>query len=127
MKLGIIKARIKRNKFAELAGKYYRDENSGIVKYLNSTNKNVFAGIEREDGVYTIIGEEYVFYVTPSGVAGKISLAYFLNILGKNALAKGKRAQFDFVNVNEADAVWLLNEETMCAMWTTILMLCPDY
>ena len=118
-----IKARIRRNKFDELAGEYYQDENSEIVKYLNNRNKKALLGIKRPDGVYTIIGETSVYYVTELGKEGEISHSDFLKILRENAMAKGKKGQFDFVQVNQQDYVWLLNGGAMNAMWNTIMLL----
>lgn len=118
-----IKARIKRNKFDELAGKYYQDENSEIIDSLKKENKKALLGIKRDDGVYTIIGEESIYYKTESGVNGEMSHEEFINVLTKNALAKGKTGQFEYIIANEQDSVWLLNAETMNAMWNTILLL----
>jgi hypothetical protein len=77
LKMKNIKARVKRNKLDELAGIYYKDENSGIVKHLNSINKVALLGIQRGDGIYTIIGESWIYYLTVSGTAGKISHGNF--------------------------------------------------
>jgi hypothetical protein len=118
-----LNARIRRNKFDELAGEYYQDENSEIVKYLNSKNLKALLGIKRPDGIYTIIGEECVYYLTESGVEGEISHKDVLTILRENAMAKGKSGHFDFVLVNQQDYVWFLNIETMNAMWNLIMLL----
>ena len=118
-----IKARIRRNKFDKLAGECYQDENSEIVKYLNSINKKAFLGIKRGDGVYTIIGEDRIYYLTDAGTQGEILHGDFLDILKKNALSLGKTGQFDFVKVNERDSVWLLNAENMNAMWNVVMLL----
>ncbi|WP_185226183.1 hypothetical protein [Chryseobacterium indologenes] len=69
-----IKARIKRNKLDIVAGKNYRNEESEIVKYLRKTNKDAILGIENENGLYTILGEEKVYYRNKNGVEGDISL-----------------------------------------------------
>lgn len=118
-----IKARIRRNKLDVLADNYYRDENSELVKHLNSINKKALVGIQREDGVYTIIGEEYIYYSTVLGVESEISNKDLLVILRKNAMNLGKTGNFEFININERDAVWFKNIETMNAMWNTILLL----
>lgn len=118
-----IKARIRRNKFDVLAENSYRDENSEIVKYLNSVNKKALVGIQREDGIYTIVGEEFIYYLTALGKEGEIRHKDLLEILTKNARSLGKMGHFEFVNINEQDAVWLKNIETMNAMWNTIMLL----
>lgn len=123
MKSVSIKARIKRNKLDVLAGKYYVDDNSDIVKYLNSLDKKALVGIQREDGIYTIIGEENVYYLSALGIEGAIPLGEFLQILSKNALALGKTALFEFIKIKEDDAIWLQNAHTMNAMWNTMLLL----
>lgn len=117
-----ISARIKRNKLDELAGIYYKEDNSIIVEYLNSKNKKALLGIQREDGIYTIVGEEFIYYSTDSGDEGEISHGEFLEILKNNALDIGKKRTFQFVKVNEKDAVWILDGPTMNAMWNTILL-----
>lgn len=121
--LGIVKARIKRNKLDELAGFCYRDEHSDIVKYLKDMQKKALLGIQKADGVYTIIGEESVYYSTPLGIEGEISHKDFLAILTKNAMSLGKMAQFEFVEMKNKDLVWVSDVQTMNAMWNTIILL----
>lgn len=123
MKETIIKARIKRNLFMELAGSDFRDGDADIIKYLNSVNKQSIIGIQRKDGIYTVIGERCIYYLTPLGVEGEISFEAFLDILRQNGLSLGKGGKFEFVNVNERDAVWLKDGPTMSAMWNTLLLL----
>jgi hypothetical protein len=118
-----IKARIKRNKLDELAGKSYKDEESEIIKHLNSVNKRALLGIQREDGIYTFIGEDCIYYLTALGVEGEISHGKFLDILKENALKRGKTGEFEFININEENAVWVMNAYTMNAMWNTIMLL----
>jgi hypothetical protein len=118
-----IKAKIRRNKFDEFAGKYYRDENSEIVKYLAGLGKKALLGIQKEDGIYTIVGESSIYYLTSTGVEGEISQKDFLKLLHQNAWALGKKGDFEFLKVNEQDQVWLKDASTMSAMWNTILLL----
>lgn len=118
-----IKARIKRNMLDQFAGTHYRDENSGIVKFLNGQNKKALVGIQREDGIYTIIGENSVYYLTTFNVEGEILLKDFIELLTKNAMSQGKKGHFEFINVNEQDAVWLKDISTMNALWNTMLLL----
>jgi hypothetical protein len=118
-----INARIRRNKLDLLAGESYRDENSEIVKYLNRVNKKALLGIQRTDGIYTIIGEEYTYYSTDLGVEDSIKHVHFLAILSTNAMRIGKAGNFEFIKVNERDSIWLKNAETMNALWNTILLL----
>ena len=118
-----LKARIRRNKFDELAGEYYQDEYSEIVKYLNGKNKKALLGIKRDDGIYTIIGEESDYYLTEAGVEGGISHTDLLEILRENAMAKGKKGQFDFVQVNQQDSIWFENGGVMNTMWNLIILL----
>jgi hypothetical protein len=118
-----IEARIKRNKFVELAGIFYRDGNSQIVKTLNDRSKKALLGIQNESGVYTIIGEKFVYYKTESGVEGEILNSTFLEILKKNAWLVGKTDKFEVLRINEKDSVWILNGALMSAMWNTVLLL----
>lgn len=118
-----IKARIRRNKLDKLAGNCYRDENSAIVKYLIEDSKKAILGIQREDGIYTILGENSIYYMASSGAEGEVSHSYFLEILSQNALSQGKAGDFAFVMVNSNDSVWLKDAGTMNAIWNTILLL----
>ncbi len=122
MKENIIEARIKRNGLVGLAGDHYRDVSSQIIKDLKSCGKSPIIGIQRNDNVYTIIGEKYVYYLTETGAEGQISHEGLLEILRKNALKLGKTGNFQFVKINEYDSIWVLNVETMNAMWNTILL-----
>jgi hypothetical protein len=105
MKKVKLKARIRRNMLDKLSGNYYLDEDSGLVKRLNSLKKSALVGIQREDGVYTVIGEERVYYSTLSGVEGEIAIDDFLAILQKNALSLGKTAPYEFVEINEREVI----------------------
>lgn len=118
-----IKARIKRNQFDVLAGEFYQDENTQIIKELNLQGKKALLGIQREDKIYTVIGESSVYYSTNLGVEGEISHEEFLKFLQKNAINLGKKGIFEFVSINEQDVIWVLNGPTMNAMWNTILLL----
>lgn len=128
MKIGILKARVSRNKFDEYAGGFFRDDNSQIVKELNTRNKKAILGIQRDDGVYTILGEEFVYYQTVSKIEGEISLAEFLKIMGNYARSIGKTTvfEFEFIKINNRDSVWVFNTETMLAMWNLMQMLHQD-
>jgi len=124
MKINILKARIKRNNLEDYAGHYFRDETSQIVDTLNHNGKEALVGIERGDGVYTIIGKNYVYYSTGSGTNGEIPLDVFSNILSANGINKGKGSEFEYVKINEKNEfVWLYNKSTMESMWNIILWL----
>lgn len=118
-----IKARIKRNKLDIVAGKNYRNEESEIVKYLRKTNKDAILGIENENGLYTILGEEKVYYRNKNGVEGDISLKTILEILKANALSQAKHGEFDFLKIDEDNSIWLIDPQVMNAMWNTMLLL----
>lgn len=124
MKYSIVKARARRNKFDELAGSYYRDNGSQIVKSLKERNKHAYFGIQDEGGMYTIIGEKCVYFSDDSGREGEILNADFLKILQENAMKVGKGGEFEFVSIGEEKAVWVLNGKIMCAMWNILMLLC---
>ncbi|GGH32930.1 hypothetical protein FAZ19_23465 [Sphingobacterium alkalisoli] len=123
MKSVDIKARIKRNLLDKLSGKYYRDESSDIIQYLNKNNVKALVGIQQDDGIYTIIGTEKIYYLTPSMTKGEIVIGDFLTILNQVALTFGKSEKYEFIKVNEHDYVWVMNLETMNALWNTMLLL----
>ncbi len=122
-----LKAKIRRNHLDTTVGEYFRDENSEIVRKLNYTNKKALLGIERNDGLYTIIGEEHVYYSTVLGAEGFIEHLFLLKILHQNALKLGKQGQFEFIQVNEDDFIWMLNAYTMNALWNTLLAITSGY
>jgi hypothetical protein len=117
-----IKARIKRNMLAELSGKYFIDEEADLVKDLNRRGKNAFLGIQREDNIYTIIGEDKIYYSTSLDNEYEISINEFLEILSREALRSGKFQSFEFVNIKNDIYIWVMNAQTMNALWNTMLL-----
>lgn len=75
-----------------LSGENYRDENSDIIQCLNNFGADILVGIEREDGVYTLIGTDTIYYMTSLMVHEKISIKDFLYILQETAMTNGKMA-----------------------------------
>ncbi|RKO72602.1 hypothetical protein D7322_07350 [Sphingobacterium puteale] len=118
-----LKARIKRNMLDILSGKSFRDETSEIIKHLNKSDANAFVGIQREDGIYTIIGAEKIYYMTPLMTKGDMPIGEFLSVLTKNAMTLGKTSTYEFVKISENNTVWVMNAETMNALWNTMLLL----
>ncbi|UUC46758.1 hypothetical protein [Flavobacterium cerinum] len=124
MKRNILKAKINRNGLKKYAGTYFRDHESQVCRLLSEEGKAALFGIEREDGVYTLIGEESVYFSAVSGQKGEIPLAVFSAALQLNALSKGKSGDFEFVAMNDQkELVWLYNKATMEALWNIILWL----
>lgn len=117
-----IKARIKRNMLDQLSGKHYRDESSDIVRDLNSNKKDALVGIQREDGIYTIIGVEKIYYRTPTGVDGEIFISDFLKILNEITLRFGKTVEYEYMKINEFESIWVMNSQTLNALWNTMLL-----
>jgi hypothetical protein len=120
-----IKARIRRNMLNKLSGKYYRDESSDIIQHLNSKGKNAIVGIQQDKGIYTIIGIDKVYYLTPFKTEGEISIENFLTILREVTLALGKNTQYEFIKINKNDSIWVMNSQTMNALWNTMLLFFP--
>lgn len=118
-----LKARIKRNMLDILSGKSFRDENSEIIQHLNENGANALVGIQREDGIYTIIGVEKIYYMTPLMTKSDIPIGEFLSILTKNAMTHGKKSTYEFVEISEKNTAWVMNAETMNALWNTMLLL----
>ena len=122
MNINIIEARIKRNKLKEIAGEYYRDSGSQLINNLKNTGKIVFVGIQREDGIYTVIGRNSVFYSTSAGEF-EIPNKEFINLLTSNALRMGKDSDFEFVKTNSNALIWVFNGSTMNAIWNTVMLM----
>ncbi|MGJ1242938.1 hypothetical protein [Sphingobacterium siyangense] len=87
-----LKARIKRNMLDTLSAENYRDEHSEIIQYLNNLGADILVGIERKDGIYTLIGTETIYYMPPSMVQEKLPIKDFLCILQATAMTNGKMA-----------------------------------
>lgn len=119
-----LKARIRRNMLDTLSGENYRDENSNIIQYLNNFGADVLVGIEREDGVYTLIGTDTIYYMTSLMVQEKISIKDFLYILQETAMTNGKMSTYEFIKINKNASVWVMNAQVMNALWHTMLILC---
>jgi len=119
-----LKARIKRNMLDTLSGENYRDENSNIIQYLNNFGADILVGIEPEDGIYTLIGTDTIYYMTALMVQEKISIKDFLYILQETAMTNGKMATYEFIKINKNASVWVMNAQVMNALWNTMLILC---
>lgn len=124
MKINILKARIKRNNLKRYAKKYFIDETSETIRLLNSEEKKALVGIKKDDSLYTVLGEEFVYYSSLSGKKGKIKLNVFSNNLHEETLRKGKIfARYKYIKIENGEKVWLNNKLTMQALWNTILYL----
>ncbi|PSL30042.1 metallophosphoesterase [Chitinophaga ginsengisoli] len=120
------KARIKRKRLDEYAGEAFRDENAAIVKHLNNAGKKALFGIQQADGMYTIVGEDTVYYLSPSGKFGEIPLGDFLKLLKDHAYRLGRTGVFDFLPIDDSEQVWLKDARTMSVMWG-IMSLLDDF
>ena len=124
MELEHLKNRIEQNKLEEYGGKHFVDESSEIINDLKKDGKKALIGIKRKDGVFTIIGEDYIHYNSTAGVEGEISLNIFSNIIHENGLKKGKLfARYKYVKIANGEKIWLKNKSTMNALWNTVLWL----
>ncbi|MBE8725829.1 hypothetical protein [Flavobacterium hungaricum] len=122
MKINILKSKIKRSNLKEYSGDYFRDDSSQIVVFLNKEGKSALFGIQKEEGIYTIVGKKSVYYSTIFSNPKEIPLSSFSEILHQNALKRGKGVEFEFLQLNDnEDSVWLHNQETMNALWNIIL------
>lgn len=131
MELRELKAKAEKYYLIKYAGKYYIDETSEIVKQLNMQGEKALLGIQNKKGAYTIIGVQFVHYLTASGIRGKILLEDFTDEIHENACRIGAgylKRKFLFKNIvlNNNDKVWLHNAETMFALWDTILWVAQE-
>lgn len=123
MKINIIKARVKRNQLEELAGLFYCDNESLFIKELRNNGLNAILGIKKDDSTYTVIGEDYVYYLTKSRKHSKITHLDFNQLLSKNAMKLGKAGDFEYVPINNQDTIWVANAQIMNALWNTSMLL----
>ncbi len=128
MSLANLNTKRERNALVKNAGKYFVGEASNIIKELNLQGESAFLGIQNKKGMYTIIGKEYVYYLTSSGKKGKISHEEFSKELGENGCRIGKgwlKYIFMYKNIilKNNDKVWLHNAKTMFSLWSIIAWL----
>lgn len=122
--MNILKAKIRRNNLQDFAGKFFKDDTSQIIKKLNSGGKEALFGIERQDGIYTIIGKSAVYYSTIDGFEKEMPLRIFSNILSNNAMEKGKNADFEYIKIDQNDSfIWVNNRSTMESIWNVVIWL----
>lgn len=126
MNLNVLKAKIQRNNLIKYAGKYFVDETSDIIKRMNREGKKALIGIYKNRGVYTIIGEKYLYYSTSSGKRGEIRIDDFTEALHENGCRIGSgyfKFKFMYRNIvlSNNDKVWLHNSNTMFSLWNTML------
>ncbi|KIA95228.1 hypothetical protein OC25_07910 [Pedobacter kyungheensis] len=117
-----IKARIKRNKLEELADTCFRTEGDEIIEKFNRRNIKVFVGIQRYDGIYTILGAKSAYYLT-DGIEKEIPFKDLLSFLTINALKNGKHYNYEFLEISDNNNIWVKDIQTMNALWNTILLL----
>ncbi len=129
MQLNILKAKVKRNGLQESAGKYFRDETSEIIESLNKKGKTALVGIQNGNGIYTILGEEFVYYSIMSGDQKEMRIKDFSELLHINALNTGKwqfkwkKSKYEFLKISDQEKIWLHNKSTMESLWNTVLWL----
>lgn len=123
MNFNIIRARIKRNKFDFCAGEFYKDNDSDFITELKQKGFPALVGIKRNDGIYTVLGNDFIYYRSSSGIEGQIQHGDFLKNLRDITLKNGKSANYEFIEIKEDCSIWVLNIYTMNAMWNTLLLL----
>lgn len=124
MKINILKARIKRNNLETHAKDCFINENSEIIKALKSEGKKALIGIKKDNNIYTVLGEEFVYYSALSKIKGQIPLSVFSNLLHEKAINKGKIfARYRYLKIQNGEKIWLNNKSTMLSLWNTVLYL----
>ena len=123
MELEIIKKRASKYNFVEIVGEFYRDNNSKLIKKLNEENKNAFFGIENSEGIYTVVGEEYLYFSTSLDTHKSISNSKFLKITREKLQESGKESKYEFIKVDKDNTIWILNTEMLFALSSLLLFL----
>lgn len=119
----ILKERIRRNKLEILASDYYVEGDVEVINKLRKEGKKALVGIMNNNGIYTIIGKEFVYYYSTADCNGEISHQLFLEILRENAMKFGKSEDYEFIELKEHCNIWVLNIRTMNAIWNTVQFL----
>ncbi len=125
MKLGVLKAKVRRNGFIISAGKYYKDESSEVITMLKSKGEKALIGIQKKNGIYTVIGEDFIHYLTPTGKHGKIFLNEFVKELEQSLSRKKPSFLMSWLThrnivLSNNDKVWLRNSDVTYTLWNTI-------
>lgn len=116
MVLDILKKRAFKNDFFEIAGKFYLANDSDLIKRLQQKNNSeVYFGIHNESGVYTVIGERYIFFGR-AGIDKKIANTEFLGKAKKGMREQGKNRKYEYLQVGENDSVWVYNIQMLCVI-----------
>lgn len=126
IKRWVFDKRIKQNMFREFAGDDFQDENSPFIYDLRKKGKLPIIGIKRNDGLYTIIGEEYVYFSSKLSIDNQILHLDFLKSLKTNAQQYGKSHKYEFIKTINGYEVWVKNNQMMNAIWNTIHLVYGD-
>ncbi len=125
MRITFLKSIIKRRKLEACVGSYFRDSDSELVCELNSEGKEALFGIQREDGVYTIIRKGFVYFSTISGGKKEMTLIDFAHKLQINTATKGKGGNYEFLPLSDEE-IWLFNRKTMEIFWNIVLWMLKE-
>lgn len=120
--LNRLKARIRRKGVITMSGDYYQDLDSELIKKMNANEKSAIFGILREDGAYTVLGSEKIYFRTIDGKISEMTIEDFEGHLAEYAQKKGKEYEFEIIPVGSQNyQVWVLNSQWMFSFWNLLI------
>ena len=122
MKMNNLNRRIEKNQLAKLAGEYFVDTNSTLIRDLRKQGLDVFVGIRKDEHTWTILGDHIVIYSTINENFGKTTIDEFLECLKSYTLARGKSENYEYIRLGD-DEIWVDKPAVMTALWNTALFL----
>lgn len=125
MKLGILKARIKRSNLSDNAGKYYINESSELIINLNESycgDKSIFFGIQKEDNIYTVISKNFILLSNGDGKKYELDITEFSRVIYENLVDEKKKTINEFIEINNLK-IWVHSKNTLSSILNVILWL----
>ena len=121
MRMNMLKGRIARSKLEEKAAGDYEGLEGELVQQLQKQGKKVLVGIQHEEGAYTLLGEDGLYYCTIDGEEGVMdytTLFEAFRVFRFNSFARG----YEWMPIPSAEGtkektIWLKDGYVLTALW----------
>lgn len=121
MRINILKGRIARSRLEEYAGGDYEGLQGELVQQLQKQGKKVLVGIQNEEGMYTLLGEDGLYYCDSNGEEGKLDYSTLLEAFRRfrfNGFVRGH----EWMPIQTTDTlpettIWLKDGYVLNALW----------
>ncbi|CAM1368146.1 hypothetical protein [Tenacibaculum xiamenense] len=119
----IIRKRAESLSFSQIAGEFYINENSSTIKSLKKTGGEAFLGIRNKEGLYTVIGKDYLFFCDRSGFEKRVLNKDLWGIIKRKLRTMSKNDHIEFIQISDNDSIWVLNTSMFSIISSLILFL----